>query len=447
MRAVTTSKKLNGTARDERLLEATMQLASARHARSQFEQSIVDFTLAADAAARLEKTEAQIDALCGAALASGFLKRTGEMRAQALQAMAIAEAKGASSTKAEGILGYERLFAGDLAAARILLERARSAVTQDDALSQAAFVSGSLGFLYDLQSEYSRADVLFAEALGDRMRLAASCADVLRMIWMRGMTLANQGRISDALQTLHEGMQVGEINGERHWVSRIPNTVGWIYSQILDFETALKYNLQGIVAAQQSGQPEVEANSHLNLSNAYTALGDLNLACRHLSEGERILSSTAGSWLKWRFSIRLELEKANYSLATGDLAKARASATLTLTKAQAALARKHIAWAHKLLADVELLEGNPANAATECRTAGEILRLYPCPLIEWKVLLAASQTALLCGDSDHAERTLNEARESLAVLADSIRDPELRQKFMSCALSTSLDTIGRQRNS
>ena len=57
----------------------------------------------------------------------------------------------------------------------------------------------------------------------------------------------------------------------------MPNTVGWIYSELLDPETALKYNLHGVIAAQQADMPEVEANSHFNLSNAYTALGDLNL--------------------------------------------------------------------------------------------------------------------------------------------------------------------------
>jgi hypothetical protein len=248
------------------------------------------------------------------------------------------------------------------------------------------------------------------------------------------MALANQGRISDALQALQEGMQMGEINGERFWFLRMPNTIGWIYSELFDPETALKYNLNGVIAAQQAGQPEVEANSHINLSNAYRALGDLNLAWHHLSEGERILSAASGKWLKWRFTIRLELENANYWLARGDLVKARVSATLALAKAEAVLARKHIAWAHKLLADVDLLEENPAKAATECRIAREILTHYPCPLIEWKVLLASRQAALLCGDSDHAECTLNKARESLAVLADSIRDPQLRQKFMSCSL-------------
>jgi tetratricopeptide (TPR) repeat protein len=411
------------------------QLASARQALSEFAQSTLDFTLAAETAARLGNADAQIDALCGAAFGAGLLRRTAEMRAQAQQAEDVAEATGSSSAKADGILGYERLLVGDLGAARTHLERARPALLQERALSQAAFVTGTLGFLYDLQSEYAQADVLFAEAMGDRMRLASSCADVLRMTWMRGMALANRGRISDALQTLQEGMRMGEMNGERFWLSRIPNTVGWIYSELLDHETARKYNLDGVVAAQQAGMPEVEANSHINLSNAYVALGDLNLAWRHLSEGQRILSAE-GDWLKWRFTIRLELENANYLLARGDPVKARASAKVALEKAEAVLARKHIAWAHKLLADIDLLEGNPVSAATECETALEIMRHYPCPLIEWKTLLTARHAASLCGDSGYAEHTLKRAVESLTVLADSIRDPMVRQKFLSCTLPT-----------
>lgn len=443
IRAVATSKKLDGTARDERLLEAAMQLASARRALSQFEQSIQDFTMAADAAARLEKAEAQIDAICGAAFGALLSRRTAEMRGQAQRAMAIAEATGASSAKAEGILGYERLLAGDLATARTHLERARPALIQEGAISQAAFVTGTVGFLCDLQSEYARADMLFAEAMGDRMRLATSCADVLRMTWMRGMALANQGRISDALQALHQGMRIGDINGERFWSLRIPNTIGWIYSELLDPATALKNNLDGVLAAQQEGMPEAEANSHINLSNAYTALGDLTLAWRHLSEGERILSAE-GEWLKWRLTIRLELEKANYWLVRGDAGQARASATLALAKAEAVLARKHIAWARKLLAEIDLLEGNPAQATIECRIAREILTLYPCPLIEWKVLLAARQAALLCGHSDDAERMLNKARKTLAVLAESVRDPDLRQRFTSCTLPAISGYHGRR---
>jgi ATP/maltotriose-dependent transcriptional regulator MalT len=82
-------------------------------------------------------------------------------------------------------------------------------------------------------------------------------------------------------------------------------------------------------------------------------------------------------------------------------------------QAEKVLTRKHTAWAHKLFADIELLEGNPEKAATECRTACEILANYPCPFIEWKVLLAARQAAVLCGDSDDAERMLNKARNAV----------------------------------
>jgi hypothetical protein len=83
-----------------------------------------------------------------------------------------------------------------------------------------------------------------------------------------------------------------------------------------------------------------------------------------------------------------------------------------------------------------LLEGNSVSAATESGTALEITRHYPCPLIEWKILLAARQAALLCGGSDHADRTLNKVKESVAVVADSIRDPKLRQNFLACTMTT-----------
>jgi tetratricopeptide (TPR) repeat protein len=188
---VAVANKLNGTTRDQRLLEAAAQLASARQALSEFEQAIRDFTFAAEVAARLGNSEAQIDALCRAAFSAGMLRRTADMRERAEQAMAVAENTGSSKAKADGILGYERLLAGDLATAHTHLDRARPALLQEGAISQAAFVTGALAFLYDLQSDYAKADVLFAEAMGERMRLA-NPADLLRITWMRGMALANQ---------------------------------------------------------------------------------------------------------------------------------------------------------------------------------------------------------------------------------------------------------------
>src|SRR5262249_54167662 len=146
----------------------------------------------------------------------------------------------------------------------------------------------SSAFLHGLQSEYDKAEALLAEAMGEQVRLASSSADLLRASWMRGMAQANQGRISDALETLEAGMRMAEINGEQYWSVRIPNTIGWIYQELLDPATALKYNLAGVEAGLQAVMPEAEANARLNLSNNYTALGDLAGAWQHLSEAERM---------------------------------------------------------------------------------------------------------------------------------------------------------------
>src|SRR5262249_12449862 len=162
------------------------------------------------------------------------------------------------------------LIAGDLAVARALLDHARPALLREGALPQAAFVTCSVAFLHGLQSEYDKAEALLAEALGEHMRQASSAADLLQVTWMRGMVLANQGRISDALETLEAGMRMGELNGEQFWSSRIPNTIGWIYLELMDFETALVYNLRGVDAGRQANMREPEANARINLANIYT---------------------------------------------------------------------------------------------------------------------------------------------------------------------------------
>jgi len=414
-RAVAVAGRLDGQARDRHLVEAATQLARARQGLSDFEQSIADFTLAAEAAARLGDAAAQVDALCSAAFGAGPLRRIGEMRRRAQEAFAVAEAAGVSTAQAEGVLGYERIIAGDLTTAHAHLHRARPALMRQGAFSQAAFVTGSVAFLHGLQSEYDKAEALLAEAMGEQMRLASSSADLLRVTWMRGMAMANQGRISEALELLEAGMRMGDLNGEQYWSSRIPNTIGWIYSELLDHETALKYNLAGVEAGRQAEIPEAEANSHLNLSRTYTALGDRPAALRHLFEAERILSRQDG-FFKWRFAIRLAIEKAWYWLAAGDLAKAHDAAEAALSRAEAALARKHAASAHKLLGDIARLEDKPDRAAEEYTAALEILRRYPCPLIQWRILAAANLH--------------EDAASTIAALASTVRDSGLRERLM-----------------
>jgi len=45
--------------------------------------------------------------------------------------------------------------------------------------------------------------------------------------------------MSEALKTLNEAVEMARRNGDRFWVSRLPNCIGWIYRELQDFQRAL----------------------------------------------------------------------------------------------------------------------------------------------------------------------------------------------------------------
>jgi tetratricopeptide (TPR) repeat protein len=246
--------------------------------------------------------------------------------------------------------------------------------------------------------------------------------------FVRGMSLFNQGRLSDGLNDLREGMCLAELNNERYWLSRYPNTLGWAYQELQEVEVALRLDHEGAQVARENGYGKPEAQSHLNLAHIYLDVGELQRALNHLHEAEHILE--ADVWFRWRYNIRLKAETARYWMRKGDTGKARASAMESLALAEPRNARKHMAWAHKLLGDIAVAEERFADARREYESALSVLRLHRCPTIEWKILLAAAGMASAYHDTPLAEHYRGRCRGVVRTLADSITDDKLRQSFL-----------------
>jgi len=297
----------------------------------------------------------------------------------------------------------------------------------------AVFASGSRALLDHFQSEYRDADAVLDWAM-EQLRRYGSCSDLLRNLWVRGMVLGNQGRLSSALDTLTEGMRLADLNKEAFWFSRLPNTIGWIYSEMLDFESALRFNQEGVRVGQSSATPETEGNSHINLASIYLALHDHVRAREHLDEGHRLLNEHQHKrWLRWRFNIRLELGLAGYDLVCGDADQARRYAQQALSRASEAGARKHAAAAHGVLGDVFALKQDFAGASRQYATALAILDRNPCPLIDWKISRSAANAAARAGDSKRAGRLRKRFEKTVAFVASSILDDRLRRRFLESA--------------
>lgn len=434
LRAIANAERIRGGARARRVLHGTLQLAGARQALSDYEQSISDFISAARLAETLGHAETQVNALCGAAISAGFMRERDRQHELATMALRLARSSGSSAAYAESVLAIGHITSGDLTAARNYLESAVPALQQSGPAHAAVFACGNFGLLQHFQSEYREAEAVLGWAV-EKVRTAGFSHDVLRILWLQGMVQANRGRLSEALCTLREGMRLAELNGERYWFSRFPNTLGWLYAELADFDSGLRFNAEGVRAGREAGTPETEANSHINLATAYLELSDSTRAWEHLCEGERILKRERPvDWLQWRFNIRLDLEMARYWIAREDVAQGQARAAEALARAERFQARKHMAGAHKLLGDLAFLTHRLADAAREYDTALAILKQYPCPLLEWKVLLSRAQVARCSKDLRRADDLFARSRATVACIADAVRDDRIRQEFLQSRL-------------
>ena len=434
LRAIANAERIQGGARERRVLQGTLRLAAARQALSEYEHSISAFLSGARLAETLGDVETQVNALCGAAISAGFMRQMDKQHELATMALRLARSSGSSAAYAESVLGAEHVFSGDLAAARNYLKRAVPALQQSGPAHAAVFACGNFGILAHFQSEYREAEAVLGWAL-EKVRMAGFSHDVLRILWLQGMVQANRGRLSEALCTLREGMRLAELNGERYWFSRFPNTVGWLHGELADFDSGLRLNAEGVLAGRESDTPETEANSHINLASAYLELGDSSLAWEHLCEGERILKREHPvNWIQWRFNIRLDLEMARYWIARGNAVQGQAWAAEALGRAERAKARKHMAGAHKLLGDLAFRADRLGDAAREYDTALAIMKQYPCPLLEWKVLLSRAQVARCSKDLLSADDLFARSRAAVDCIADSVRDDRIRQGFLQSRL-------------
>jgi tetratricopeptide (TPR) repeat protein len=280
------------------------------------------------------------------------------------------------------------------------------------------------------KAEYEPAEPVLAEAHGLAMELRDSVT-LLESLFCLGVVQGNRGRMSEALAALHEAMAMARRNGDRNWLPRVPNCIGWIHRELQDFDGALHWDRQGVEISRSCGVNEAEANTLINLAHLYT----------HQGEGEKTLSTfreieaclDRDRFGRWRFNIRLQAAASEYWLSREDLDKADEHARRLLESATHHEARKYIATAYKLLAEVAMARGDLADAEVELAAALDQLRRYPTPLVAWKTYVVLGRLRRQMGDEQSSREAFAQAAAIVDAIAANIREDELHATFVNSA--------------
>ena len=428
-RAIANAEKLQGSASHTRVLAAALQVGQLQMALSRFPDAAADFSIAEKAAQAAGDLEAQVNAICGCALAQFYQRCMEATREIAVRALAIAEEAGSEPAlaAAQSVVGLERMCFGATSSAEESFERCIPVLIKRGPPPHALEAMAFSGLLKAWQLDYESSHRTVNYTLQRSRDLGWSYHIVLNL-FVRGMALFNQGNLSSGIRDLWEGMRLAEKNRERFWLSRYPNTVGWIYRELQDFETALRLDTEGAHAARENGYAKPEANSHANIALDYMDMGDLARVPEHLDRASQLFEQDV--WFRWRYNTRTKAVLARYWLMRGDIPKARECAVECLALAEPRKSRKYIAWSHKLLGDIAMAEERLPEARAAYDAALELLGRYRCPVIEWRVLHAAAEAAAAVRDSDLTGEYRARCRQVIFALADSLTDEKLKKQFL-----------------
>jgi serine/threonine protein kinase/tetratricopeptide (TPR) repeat protein len=431
-RALNLVQKLPDAEQHEQLATLYQKRGTVNHALSNFTQAAKDFAGMLEQARVLNSLELQSTALNALTMTLFFSHRLDEMVARANEALEVAEQAGSEKLKVDTIflMGLKHCCYGDLKEAKVLLDEA---VATSRRLNHKPGLCSGLTWracLHFFQTEYE----LATKAIDEAFQLASELRDgflLLTCFFFRGLSQGNQGKMSAALTTLNEALDKARRNGDLFWHPRFPNCIGWIYRELYDFESAHKYNEDGIEVSRRHHVLEAEANSLINRGIHCTHAGAHQETAAAFHEVRDIFERDA--WFRWRYNIRFEAAMAEHWLSQGDVGKAREFVDRLHATATEHEVHKYIAVAHQLMAKVAIANGELSEAEKHFDAALAELANYPAPLVTWKVYAGRVRLKSQMGDAAGAEESSARAKEIVNFIAANVNDEKLRTTFLKAA--------------
>jgi serine/threonine protein kinase/tetratricopeptide (TPR) repeat protein len=428
-RALSLIGKLPDNLQAEALVTLYQKRGAVNMALGRFSESVEDYTNALkqpDALGSPEKQSATLNAL---ALTLFFSHRLEEMETRVDEALTAARRAGSEELRIQtmALLALKHLCYGELAEAKPIGDEV---IQTARAINHKPVLANGLiwrGCLYFFQTEYERT----IECEIEGRQLASELRDgflLLTSMFFLGLSYGNLGRMSEALATLNEAIQMAGRNGDSFWSPRMPNCIGWIHRELQDFAGALKHDQEGLEVGRQHHVLEAEANSLINLGIDYTHSGKSEETIFAFHRVRDIFERDA--WFRWRYNIRLHAAMAEHALRREDPGQAREIAVRLLDTASKYEAHKYIAVAHKLMAQIAIAEGDTNAAEAEFAAALGELQKYPAPVVTWRIYAELGRLKSNLGDVIAARDAFVQAAEIVNGIATNVADAVLRATFL-----------------
>ncbi|HEY7294300.1 MAG TPA: hypothetical protein VH916_04620, partial [Dehalococcoidia bacterium] len=309
--------------------------------------------------------------------------------------------------------------------------RAREALAAGEAAGDLYLVAdagGTLGMASGWRGEFARARAELAASL----ELASTRRWTLlvpRALFFSGINAAVMGEYDLALDLLGQCRRYADESGDRIWLARWANTVGWVHQELYDLETARRLDSDAVEAARESPWPEPLGNALVNLGLDWVLCGEAGEAATNFARAEALLGRD--ETMQWRWETRLWLGRGELALLRAGHEAALGYAARALALARTTHSAKNALRARRLQGLAYAAAGRPETALGSLRRAAWLARRLATPRLEREVLLALSAVADRLGRSVEAERYASAAAAIAARIAAGLCDARLREVYLA----------------
>lgn len=428
--AIRLSDKMASGEQGELVLPIYVKRGTVNMTCGRFDEAISDFKFAVGLARDSGAVQMEHAALNGMIITLFVTHKLEEMAIRAAEALELSKRSGNEGLRLETLayLAQQNTCYGELAQAIRLNEEIIAEAHPEEhqgALNMALLQRGQLHLH---QTEYSQAIDLLSRGLKGALRLGDGFKYQYGL-FMLGMTQANLGRITSALTTFNEMKAISERNGDRFWLVRYPNCVGWIYRELQDIDRAVAEDKLGADWTSESELHEVLAHSLINLGYDYVHQGDAEESQLVLAEAEDARDRDV--WMQWRHNIRLQAAQAESWLAQRDLEQAEKYAHELLKAATRYSCRKYLATSHKLFGEIAALRGRTEEAEEQFKKAIALLERYPAVFVAWKTHAALGRLYAQLGRNESARKAFGQSANIINQIAGHVDDADLRRTFLT----------------
>ncbi len=281
--------------------------------------------------------------------------------------------------------------------------------------------------------------VELTEGLVDALSKMFSLNHLSGLIFIRGLSLAEIGRVEDAFAALKHGIDLCEKFGGVVHLGRLYNTLGYCYSEIHHPEEAWKWNLksEGIarkLMEQYSGSPigpEIVAHANVNLMENLFDQGKIEEAWDRIKSFEEESRSPNFNRARDRWEARLDFLASLILLQRENVDEAGARIIKNLEISRREHTKKIEGRFFRLLGEVQMRRNEFDRAISSMSEAILILKEVGNPRQLWEAYASLASAYEKLRRESEAREQWGAAVELIHKTANGLSDQNLREGFLN----------------